>query len=66
MRFYVEGQEVDVDEPYFFIDEKEYRELQQTLQEVLGTYARNIHVDTQRKEKILYNSDAKKRKWHIT
>ena len=39
MRFYVEGLEIDVQDPEFFIDDKEYKELNQNLEEILKTYA---------------------------
>jgi len=38
MRFYVEGCEVDVQDPDFFIDEAEYNALEETLEEMLSTY----------------------------
>jgi cobalamin biosynthesis Co2+ chelatase CbiK len=39
MRFYVEGHEVDVADPSFFMDGEEYTEIKQTLDEMLNTYA---------------------------
>ncbi len=39
MRFYVEGYEVDVQDPTFFMDEDEYKEIKDTLDEMLSTYA---------------------------
>ncbi len=39
MRFYVEGHEVDVADPSFFMDEEEYTETRETLDEMLSTYA---------------------------
>ena len=39
MRFYVEGHEVDVADPNFFMDEEQYQDTQQTLDEMLTTYA---------------------------
>ena len=39
MRFYVEGHEVDVADPKFFMDEEEYTETRETLDEMLNTYA---------------------------
>lgn len=38
MRFYVAGHEVDVSDPSFFMDEEEYRETKETLDEMLNTY----------------------------
>ena len=38
MRFYVEGHEVDVQDPTFFMDEDEYNELDETLDEMLEYY----------------------------
>ena len=35
----MEGCEVDVQDPTFFMDEEEYIELEQTLDEMLYTYA---------------------------
>ena len=39
MRFYVDGYELDVQDPAFFMDEEEYAETKQTLDEMLNTYA---------------------------
>jgi hypothetical protein len=39
MRFYVEGLQVDVQDPSFFMDEDEYTETRETLDEMLSTYA---------------------------
>ena len=52
MRFYVEGHEVDVADPSFFMDEEEYIDLEQTLEEMLYTYA-NISMDKQNERQIL-------------
>jgi hypothetical protein len=38
MRFYVDGHEVDVADPTFFIDEDEYSDIRETLDEMLLTY----------------------------
>lgn len=38
MRFYIEGHEVDVADPSFFMDEDEYRNAKETLEEMLDTY----------------------------
>lgn len=38
MRFYVEGHEVDVADPSFFMDEEEYTQTKETLDEMLETY----------------------------
>lgn len=38
LRFYVEGHEVDVQDPKFFMDEAEYAELEETLDEMLNDY----------------------------
>ena len=38
MRFYVEGHEVDVQDPTFFMDEEQYQDTKQTLDEMLTTY----------------------------
>lgn len=38
MRFYVDGHELDVQDPTFFMDEEEYTEIKQTLDEMLTTY----------------------------
>lgn len=34
----MEGHEVDVADPKFFMDEEEYTEIKQTLNEMLSTY----------------------------
>jgi hypothetical protein len=39
LRFYVEGHELDVSDPSFFMDEEEYTETRETLDEMLNTYA---------------------------
>lgn len=39
MTFYVEGLQVDVQDPSFFMDEENYREMKETLDEMLQTYA---------------------------
>ena len=39
MTFYVEGLQVDVQDPSFFMDEDNYREMKETLDEMLSTYA---------------------------
>ena len=40
MRFYdIDGQELDVQDPKFFMDKEEYTEIKQTLDEMLSTYA---------------------------
>ena len=39
MTFYVEGLQLDVQDPYFFMDEENYREIKETLDEMLQTYA---------------------------
>jgi hypothetical protein len=39
LRFYVEGYELDVQDPTFFMDEEEYTETKETLEEMLRTYA---------------------------
>lgn len=39
MKFYVEGLQVDVQDPSFFMDEEEYQETKETLEEMLHTYA---------------------------
>lgn len=39
LRFYVDGYELDVQDPTFFMDEEEYTEIKQTLDEMLSTYA---------------------------
>jgi len=39
LRFYVDGHELDVQDPTFFMDEEEYTEIKQTLDEMLSTYA---------------------------
>lgn len=38
LRFYVEGHEVDVADPSFFMDEEQYQETKETLDEMLDTY----------------------------
>ena len=38
MTFYVEGLQVDVQDPTFFMDEDNYRETKETLEEMLETY----------------------------
>ena len=39
MRFYVEGFELDVKDPIFFMEEEQYIETKETLDEMLDTYA---------------------------
>jgi hypothetical protein len=39
MTFYVEGLQLDVQDPSFFMDEDNYREIKETLDEMLNTYA---------------------------
>lgn len=39
LRFYIEGCEVDVQDPSLFMDKEEYIEIKQTLDEMLETYA---------------------------
>ena len=39
MRFYnIDGHELDVQDPKFFMDKEEYIEIKQTLDEMLTTY----------------------------
>lgn len=38
MRFYVEGHEIDVQDPAFFIDNNEYLEIEEAIKEILSTY----------------------------
>lgn len=38
MKFYVEGLQLDVQDPSFFMDEENYREIKETLDEMLQTY----------------------------
>lgn len=38
LRCYVEGYELDVQDPTFFMDEEEYNETKETLEEMLNTY----------------------------
>lgn len=40
----MEGHEVDVQDPTFFMDEAEYAELEETLEEMLGNYGQNIRM----------------------
>jgi hypothetical protein len=42
LRFYVEGYELDVQDPTFFMDEDEYSELSETLDEMLDTYGKSL------------------------
>ncbi len=44
MTFYIEGQQLDVQDPTFFMDEEEYTEIKETLDEMLTTYA-NLPMD---------------------
>ena len=39
MTFYVEGLQLDVQDPSFFMDEDNYLEIKETLDEMLNTYA---------------------------
>jgi len=39
LRFYVDGHELDVQDPTFFMDEEEYTQTNETLDEMLNTYA---------------------------
>ena len=52
MTFYIDGLQVDVQDPLFFMDEEEYIDLEQTLEEMLYTYA-NISMDKQNEKQIL-------------
>lgn len=52
----MEGHEVDVADPTFFMDEQEYCELEETLDEMLDAYSKNIQVATPRKRPLLSNS----------
>jgi len=36
MRFYIDGDEINVEDPAFFIDEDKYFELAETLREITG------------------------------
>lgn len=38
MRFYVDGYELDVQDPTFFMDKKKYTEIKENLDEILNTY----------------------------
>lgn len=44
LRFYVEGHEVDVQDPTFFMDELEYAELEETLEEMLESYGKDLRM----------------------
>jgi hypothetical protein len=44
LRFYVEGYEVDVQDPAFFMDEIEDTELNKTLDEMLEDYVADIRM----------------------
>ena len=44
LRFYVEGCELDVQDPTFFMDDKEYAELEETLEEMLDNYGENLRM----------------------
>ena len=39
MTFYIEGLQLDVQDPTFFMDEDKYQETKETLDEMLNTYA---------------------------
>jgi hypothetical protein len=45
MTFYIEGLQVDVQDPTFFMDEEQYTELNDTLDEMLTTYGQNLSMD---------------------
>ena len=47
---------MDVSDPTFFMDETEYVELEETLEEMLDAYSENIQVATPRKKSLLQNS----------
>jgi hypothetical protein len=38
LRFYIEGDEIDVEDPKFFIDEDEIIEMQEAIEEMLENY----------------------------
>jgi len=38
MRFYIDGHELDVADPKFFIDEDEYQDIEQSIEELLNEY----------------------------
>lgn len=44
---------MDVSDPKFFMDEEEYKELNETLDEMLETYGKNLPMDKQRKITLL-------------
>lgn len=47
---------MDVADPTFFMDEQEYLELEETLEEMLDAYNKNIQVATPREKSLLSNS----------
>jgi hypothetical protein len=40
MRFYIEGYEQEVQDPSFFMDDKEYLQIEETLLEMMETYSK--------------------------
>jgi len=41
----MEGFEVDVQDPKFFMDEEEYQDIKETLDEMLETYVNDLQMD---------------------
>jgi hypothetical protein len=52
LRFYVDGLELDIQDPTFFMDEEEYRNLNQTLDGILNDYY-DLPLDKQTQSAIL-------------
>ena len=42
MRFFIEGYELDVQDPTFFVDEEQYKELNDNLNEVIEDYVERL------------------------
>lgn len=38
-RFYIDGHETDIQEPFFHVDEQDYREITDSIEQLLTDYA---------------------------
>jgi hypothetical protein len=59
LRFFIEGYEMDIQDPSFFMDEEHYEDINETITEMLETYGKNISVVEQRESTLLYDNGQK-------
>lgn len=59
MRFFIDGNELDVQEPEFFLKEEECKIIRDTLDEMLKEHA-NLSLDKQEKRTLLPNNGQEK------